>query len=275
VQHQSPKSNTPNDLHSELAVVRQSRTRRLQALAGSAGLALYALFAIGCPGAADLENPNQQPAPGGGGTPTTSGGTASNGGSSGGAAAASCVTACFTKIVQMGTGLGTNCSFCHNNKPIASGGLKSSMLDLDSPGVEARLKNVPATHGDLTASDTPGDCTAGALLVDANNPDASWLLTKVTGKQKGCGTPMPTTGPLGAADLMCMQTFIACVAGKPLGGGSGGTSSGGTSGGGTSAGGASGGSGGASSGGSGGHGGSGGSGGSGGAKGGNGGSGGT
>jgi hypothetical protein len=153
------------------------------------------------------------------------------------------------------------------------------MLDLETPGVVGRLKDVPAKHSDLAPAMDPSTCPTGDKLIDSANPDASWFLKKIKGQQGGCGTAMPqppTT--LTAAETMCLETFVSCVAGKALGGGSGGSGSGGSGGGsgGSSTGGGGASTGGGGSGGAGGTGGgSGGAGGTGGGSGGNGGSGGA
>jgi hypothetical protein len=109
------------------------------------------------------------------------------------------------------------------------------MLDLASPGYTARLKDVPAVHGDLPMGKMT--CMAGDKLIDTSNPDASWLKKKIEGNQGQCGDQMPSTGMLTADQKACLETYITCVAGPGMGtGGAGGT--GGASGGGGGAGGA-------------------------------------
>jgi hypothetical protein len=179
------------------------RTRRLQALGAAAAAGVLALFATGCPEPADLENPQQYLKP---------------------EVAADdpceleCVKNIFT-VSQLG------CKLCHNNTT-----LTSSQLDLVSKGVTARLRDVPSKHLDITMPPTPGDCPTGDKLIDVANPGNSWLLKKIKGEQKTCGTIMPTTS-LNATDMACMETYISCVAGgKPLVGGGGGSGGGGAGG---------------------------------------------
>jgi hypothetical protein len=150
-------------------------------------------------------------------------GFSSGGGSggSGGAAGPSCEVACVNDIFQTQPAL---CKLCHTAPP----GLKSSMLDLASPGYTARLKNVPAVHGDLPKDKTT--CTGGDKLIDTTTPANSWLLKKIQGNQGMCGDAMPNTGMLTADQKKCLETYVACVAGGPIGGGAAGSTSGGAAG---------------------------------------------
>jgi len=219
--------------------LRRVRTRRLQGLGAGVGAALLALFALGCPQGADLENPQLYPKPGypmGTGGSGTAGTTA--GGAPAGGNAASCETACVKTIFQTNPLL---CSLCHNNNP-GGAALMSSMLDLKSDGFTARLKDVPAKHTDIVAPMTNANCPKGDKLIDTSNPSASWLLKKIDGTQGDCGTAMPSTAPLAAADKSCVEMYVACVAGGSITGG-GGAATGGsggmaTGGGGAAAGGA-------------------------------------
>jgi hypothetical protein len=206
------------------------RTRRLQGLGAGVGAALLALFALGCPEGADLENPQSYPKPG---YMTASGGSGTAGATAGGAAAggnaASCETACIKDIFQVQPVL---CALCHNKN--MAGPLTSAGLDLKTDGFTARLLNIPATHTDIVAPMTNANCPKGDKLIDSSNPSASWLLKKIEGTQGDCGTPMPQTGQLSMAQKTCLETYIACVAGGPItggggaaAGGSGGTAAGG------------------------------------------------
>jgi hypothetical protein len=225
----------------ERRTVRRVRARRLKAFSLSIGVSVLALFAVGCPEAADLANPENYPTGPSGGT---GGGATAGTGTGGMTSPSACETDCIKDIFQKQVAL---CKVCH-----AAMGLQSSGLNLESDGFTDRLKNVPAKHGDLPMG--KADCKAGDSLIDTANPSASWLLKKIQGNQGNCGDPMPP-GSLSAAQKTCMETYIACVAGGSIAGGGGGTANGGTSAGGTATGGASAGT---SSGGSGGKGGSGG-----------------
>jgi hypothetical protein len=231
-------------LPAERAAVRRARLRWLQGSAALVGLGALSVLAIGCPGAADLQNPCDYPTtaqPNGtagaaakpppcGTAPIATGGGSGGGGNTPNA----CEVACVNDIFQTQPAL---CKLCHNNSQ--PNPLKSSMLDLSSPGYTARLKDVPAVHGDLPAGKTT--CTPGDKLIDSANPDASWLKKKIEGMQGQCGDPMPSAGMLTADQKACLETYITCVAGGSGSmGGSGGTggmpSSGGGGAGGASAG---------------------------------------
>jgi hypothetical protein len=87
-------------------------------------------------------------------------------------------------------------------------------LDLEWRGLNARLKDVRARHGDLPPA-AASECGADDLLINSNDVEASWLLRKVRGQQGGCGTAMPPTGALDEARLACIARFVACVAALP------------------------------------------------------------
>lgn len=117
-----------------------------------------------------------------------------------------CETPCFRSIV---TAVGTGCKLCHN----ATVKLDMGTLDLESPGISARLKDEPAAHKGIASSSMgPTVCPQGDKLIDSAHPENSWLLKKVLGQQGTCGTQMPSTGPLPLADQACMATYVNCVA---------------------------------------------------------------
>jgi hypothetical protein len=102
-----------------------------------------------------------------------------------------------------------DCKLCH----ASPGGLTSAGLDLESPNVSARLKDVPAKHTDTSPAGSVPNCPVGDKLIDSANPTESWLLKKLRGQQGECGTSMPqppTT--LTLAELNCMETYVFCVA---------------------------------------------------------------
>lgn len=216
------------DAPPEVTTLHRQRARRVQLVAAGIAGTLLALLATGCPEPADLvdgENKEKFPAPAGGG----SGGSGSMGGSATGPDP--CEVACVTKVF---TGTPAACKLCHSTAmDTRLGG-----LDLQSAGITARMKGVAAQHIGIDPPAMAGDCPAGDKLIDVDNPANSWLLKKLKGMQKTCGTAMPSTSPLGAADMACMETYISCVAGKPIGGGGGAAAggSGGSAAGGTSAG---------------------------------------
>lgn len=132
-------------------------------------------------------------------------GTAGTGAGSGGSASVPhvCETACVENIFRQEL---TLCKLCHGSA------LQSSGLNLELPDVTARLKDVPAKHGDLAMGMTPADCPVGDKLIDSANPEASWLLKKITGQQGNCGTVMPSAGTLSPAQRACIETYVHCVA---------------------------------------------------------------
>jgi hypothetical protein len=83
------------------------------------------------------------------------------------------------------------------------GGLEpAAMLDLQSPGVAARLAGVPAA-GD--------DCSGMGTLADPADPEASLLYTK-TLESPPCGARMPMVGaPLTEHDRQCLLDWIATL----------------------------------------------------------------
>ena len=194
----------------QLAATRSSRAA-VRLLAGTAASALLALFATGCPEAADLANPEMYAAPAAAGTGSGTAGSAGSGNTG-----SPCEVACIKKVFQESAPL---CKACHG------GMILSSELDLGADGFTARLKDQPAKHLDAT-----GPCPTGDKLIDVNDPAKSWLLKKVKGDHGECGTQMPPN-PLGAMDMACVETYVYCVAGKPPpGGGSGGSGGSGTGG---------------------------------------------
>jgi hypothetical protein len=90
--------------------------------------------------------------------------------------------------------------------------LSMGQLDLESPGLSARLKDQPAKHAELA---NPQACPSGDKLIDSANPmGASWLLKKVANQQGGCGTPMPPQGA-SQADITCVTEYVTCVGSTP------------------------------------------------------------
>jgi hypothetical protein len=112
---------------------------------------------------------------------------------------------------------------CHgNNTPGAN-------LDLQTPGVQARLVDVPATHLHILPESDTYYCDPSELLVDAENPDESLMLTKVIGTHS-CGAAMPIKpDTISSDEIVCLRQWIWRLAGKeaptddwPAAGGNGG-----------------------------------------------------
>lgn len=211
-ERQSPVSGPPAFVNPDRAHHRgRQRAIKLVALAFPVALAL---FALGCPQAADLQNPQMyDPPPGSSGS--------SSGGSGGSGAMVDCETECVKTIVTMGA---SACKVCHGSDPLAR--LDMGTLDMASPGLSARLKDQASAHKGIVG-DSSG-CPKGDKIIDSANPDASWLLKKIKGTQGACGTVMPSTGALSATDQACMETFVRCVATGGSAMPSGGSGSGGT-----------------------------------------------
>ncbi len=210
------------------------------------GALALSLFAVGCPEAADLENPeayNKYPPNGASGTGGSAAGSGQTGGTGGSSAQPNCEVACVNAIFQSVKANG--CKACH------AGASKLGGLDLTVPGYTARLKDQAAKHLDgdpmTTGQEKPfppsANCPTNDMLIDTGDPSKSWLWRKVNQDQDLCGSFMPLGLALPAADLACIKTYVECVAQKPIGGGSGGTT-GGSGGGGTTGGGGGGGTGG-------------------------------
>ena len=122
-----------------------------------------------------------------------------------------CETECVHKVFA---GTAAACKLCHAATP-APYGLQSSGLDLESPNVAPRLKDVPAKHLDLppATNSVPATCPVGDKLIDSVNPGNSWLLKKVRGLHGNCGTEMPQASiRLTIDEIQCVQTFVNCVA---------------------------------------------------------------
>lgn len=84
-------------------------------------------------------------------------------------------------------------------------------LDLESPGANARLINIAATHKDASM---PAACAMGDKLVDPAMSAKSWLLLKVTksAADTNCGYSMPIGKALEPADVDCIKKYVADVA---------------------------------------------------------------
>jgi hypothetical protein len=159
--------------------------------------------------------------------PSSSGGSQSAGGSS--AMTSEPLPQSDDLPCDIGTVLTNSCFGigCHGaNTPAAQ-------LDMESPGVEARLVDVPASHADiLDGSDS--QCFQGELRVDSANPQRSVLLKKILGTQS-CGSKMPISPrSLTTENAECVRQWVYRLAGKdpsegePIG--TGGSGSGGTAG---------------------------------------------
>lgn len=100
-------------------------------------------------------------------------------------------------------------SSCHDAKE------PEANLDLESPGVEARLIDVPADCAEPDPDDPEACVCPDRLLVDSQNPDASYLLEKVTQEVPECDDRMPLlTGNLRSREVECLRTWILQITGN-------------------------------------------------------------
>lgn len=204
---------------------------RLKTALSSLPLALTGLFLAlsltGCPGGADLENPERFPQ-----LSTATGGTGAGGmGTAGMGTAATSSGGMGTGGTGMaGTGTGgsgvtqplvVDCDYAAVLNTCATLGchtsLNSSGLNLTpDDGLVARLKDQPAQHMGiycgLKLCDTqPSDCK-DALLVNSADPDSSWLLLKLQGQQGNCGDQMPAPGGPPADQMTCLDHLVRAIA---------------------------------------------------------------
>jgi hypothetical protein len=113
-----------------------------------------------------------------------------------------CDAPCLRALLDQPTG----CKLCHSPAFAASG------LDLVSPGLAARLKDVPAKHADLSPGMSASACPMGDKLIDSADPQNSWLLKKIRGQQGQCGNAEPPIGVLQASEIACFEMYVTCVA---------------------------------------------------------------
>ncbi len=160
------------------------------------GLAFGALLA--CGGVTDIRDPENA----GAGAGTSSGGVSTGGASS--------PPSAFDGLsCDMRSVLTAQCAAfgCHSAQ------VPAAFLDLESPNVENRLVNVPATHEHILDG-TQTYCKAGELLVNVAIPEESNMLTKVLGTQS-CGGIMPVLPrAMTSADIACYRQWIYRLAGK-------------------------------------------------------------
>jgi hypothetical protein len=198
------------------------RVTRLALRATYFGIAIAAAATIaGCPGGAELEDPDRFPPVVGGTGPTTGGSTGVGGATAGagmggaagsagagagtagtaGAAGTGAATWTWTCMADVTMALKQNCSRagCHSTLDKYAG------LDLTNPAaIAAQMVDKPAMHGDIACQPSgqpfractaeellAKGCPPTAMLIDSQNPEASWVLTKLRDQQGDCGDPMP------------------------------------------------------------------------------------
>jgi hypothetical protein len=97
-------------------------------------------------------------------------------------------------------------------------------IDLQSPGVEQRLIDAIATHGDITCTPDGGGLPVACIpptcppagttrLVDRTTPANSWMLKKLNGMHNDCGDTMPIApGMLMPAERDCLIAWVNAMA---------------------------------------------------------------
>jgi hypothetical protein len=186
----------------------------------------------GCPGGAELENPDAWAGRFGGnsgGAPAATGGSTTGGSTSGGTGGTgntNWVLDPATVVCPGGLNAATvitgDCAKggCHK------GALAAAGLDLSfSPNnIAKNTKDVIATHEAIQCSaptepymecipmTCPGPGTA--LLVNSANPDDSWVLKKIHGTANGCGDTMPDDSYATASPdkLACVDAVFRAIA---------------------------------------------------------------
>ena len=189
--------------HDNAATAPQHSPRRTSLLITGASALVLALFVAGCPEPGDLDDPGMYPADpnkaGSTGGSTAGGGTGGSNTAGGSAGGSACETPCLATALKA-------CTICHSSQPA----LQNAKLDLQSPGMTARLKDQPATHLEVLDSST---CPTGDKLIDSANPAQSWFLKKLVADFGTCGLAMPVGAPLTMSELDCMKEYVNCVAG--------------------------------------------------------------
>jgi|HubBroStandDraft_1064217.scaffolds.fasta_scaffold04083_3 hypothetical protein len=108
------------------------------------------------------------------------------------------LTGCAAQVPTAIFGASCEATDCHNSRD------HNYDLDLQSPGVAARLVNQPSLE------------IAGLFLIDPNNWMQSYILLKVELAQPPAGTQMPQTGTkLNASQISCLQQYVEAEAAGP------------------------------------------------------------
>ncbi len=114
------------------------------------------------------------------------------------------LTGCAAQVPT--TVFAANCegSTCHNST------IKAYDLDLQSPGVAARLVNQPSLEAFEPDGVTP------LKLIDPNYPMQSYILLKVELKMPPAGSQMPNLGAMLSPSLIsCLQQWVVAEAAGP------------------------------------------------------------
>jgi len=94
----------------------------------------------------------------------------------------------------------------------------SGLVLTPDDGFVGRVKDVLAKHQDIYCADIkdtcptiPTSCPTTAMLVESDNWEASWLLTKLRGMQDTCGDAMPPA-IYDPAHELCFEELIMTIA---------------------------------------------------------------
>lgn len=140
----------------------------------------------------------------GGSPPVGAGGSDSTG--AGGSAPAACdVTPYFS--------MACNDAICHGTP--TDGEPSPGGIDLESPGLAARMYDVDATYPTASGCPTPAE-----KLIDPAGAEQS-LLYKKLARTHSCGMGMPSPGilPVNPTDVECVKSWIEDVIANPPTGG--------------------------------------------------------
>lgn len=109
-------------------------------------------------------------------------------------------------------------SSCHKQGSVAPAAGLSLVPDA---GLISRIKDVPATHGDIycpelndTCPERPPGCPVGDKLIDSAFPEQSWMYRKISGPPD-CGEQMPAGVNITADQKACILTLIFTIANLP------------------------------------------------------------
>jgi hypothetical protein len=204
---------------------------------GALGVALV-FTQTGCPGGADLEQPDSYAgrfSTGGTGSGGTgAGGTAPIAGTGTGATAGSGTAGSGTAGTGSG-GFDITTFTCTGADPVAifkkcasigchnTASMQSGLVLTPDVNLGMRVKDVPAKHGGIDcAADgqpfmecttPPAGCPSGALLVNSADWQSSWIVGKVRGANNGtCGLEMPYTYTLATQDEACVEAVVQAIA---------------------------------------------------------------
>jgi hypothetical protein len=182
----------------------------------------------GCPGGADLEDPDRftalQAVAGAAGSSGGAGtaGTAGTAGMASSSGAGGRITFVPPNCDYRGI-LASQCgrSACHQKTPNVPNSPLAG-LDLTADGIEERLYGQRPSYKDMTCPNpdgglvpvacVPPGCSPDAYLIAPGNPTGSFMFQKIAGSHGDCGRVMPIAGALTDTTRACLEDWIEAVA---------------------------------------------------------------